>query len=244
MSSLTAELTPQYTFSPHTGLPRVCTSLLNRACDLFWEARFGIRTAKGAEVNYHDARAYGALAYNTYFRIFDRLGLKRDDVVVDIGCGKGRVVCVAATYPIKQAVGIDIDPSLITAANQNANTMRGAKAPVRFVCQSATEFNYTPATTIVLVSPFGEETMEKTLNRINESLEENPRDLKIVYANPVLSPMLAEKPWLKLFENWTPSKWSRVKFPIHFYKTVCAMMAALIKRATEITEVAERCPVC
>lgn len=247
MSTLTAELTPEYRFSPHNGIPRYCTSLLNRVCDRFWEARLGIRTAKGALSLHHDARHYGALAYDTYFRIFDRLALKSGDVVVDIGCGKGRVVCLAATYPIKESIGVEIDPELCAAGEENGRRMRGARAPMRFVCQSATEFDFTPVNTVVLVSPFGEETMEKMLDRVEQSLEERPRSLQIAYANPVLSPMLATKPWLKLFECWTPQKWSRVKFPIHFYRNVIAIIAALFKRTTEfmteLTEVVLHCPV-
>jgi len=103
MSTLTAELTPEYRFSPAPKFPRYCTSLLNRTCDLVWEARLGIHTTGGALV----ARDYGCLAYDTYFKIFDHLELKPDDVVVDIGCGKGRVVCVAATYCVKEVIGVD-----------------------------------------------------------------------------------------------------------------------------------------
>src|SRR5687767_10070394 len=104
MPTLTAELTPEYRFSPHQGIPRYCTSIVNRLCDCYWEAKFNIRTAKGAWSHHHDARPYGALAYDTYFRIFDYLKLQPNDVVADIGSGKGRVVCIAATYPVAEAI--------------------------------------------------------------------------------------------------------------------------------------------
>jgi predicted RNA methylase len=219
MATLVSELTPEYKFVPYTGIPRYCTSLFNRASDFVWERKLGIRTAKGAPSPHPDARHYGALAYDTYFRMFDRLQLKPGDVVVDIGAGKGRVVCIAAMYPVKEVIGVEIDPELCAAGSENAKVMRGARAPMRFVCQSATAFDFDPVNTIVMISPFGEETMERMLARVEESLEACPRPLQIAYGNPVLSPMLAAKPWLQLFECWRPGKWSRVKFPVHFYRT-------------------------
>jgi SAM-dependent methyltransferase len=220
MATLAAELTPEYRFSPAPTFPRYCTSLLNRACDLLWEARLGIQTTGGALSLHPDARDYGCLAYDTYFKILDRLELQPEDVVVDIGCGKGRVVCVAATYRVKEVIGVDIDPRLLALGQANGRRMRNRRAPVRFACQSAADFDFDPVSVVVLISPFGEATMEKTLARIERSLEARPRSLRIAYGNPVLSPMLAAKRWLKLFECWRPGVWSRVKFPVHFYQTV------------------------
>ena len=245
MSTLAAELTPEYRFSPAPKVPRYCTSLLNRTCDFFWEARLGIHTTGGALSLHPDARDYGCLAYDTYFKIFDRLELQPDDVVVDIGCGKGRVVCAAATYSVKEVIGVDIDPHLLALGQANGRRMRGRRAPVRFACQSAADFNFEPVSTVVLISPFGEATMEKTLTRIEQSLEARPRSLRIAYGNPVLSLMLAAKRWLKLYECWRPGRWSRVKFPVHFYRSACvAFVVALRKLDEELALVTETIPYC
>jgi predicted RNA methylase len=247
MPTLVSELTPEYRFAAAPAIPRYCTSLLNRACDFVWERKLGIHTTGGAPSPHPDARHYGSLAYHTYFSIFDRLSLKPGDVVADIGCGKGRVVCIAATYPIKEAIGVEIDGALCALGEENGARMRQPHAPVRFACQSASEFDFEPVNKIVMISPFGEKTMEKTLDRVEESLEARPRSLEIAYGNPVLSPLLAAKPWLKLFECWRPGKWSRMKFPVHFYRHMTALMAAALKRMTEametIQETMQFCPI-
>jgi predicted RNA methylase len=144
--------------------------------------------------------------------------LKPTDVVVDLGCGKGRVVCVAATYPVKSVVGVEIDPPLCELAEKNGARMRGRRAPVSFACVSATDFDYDDVNIVVMFHPFGADTMRVVLSRWEESLERKPRSFRIVYGNPILSPMLAAKPWLRLYECWNPSTWSRVKFPVHFYQ--------------------------
>jgi SAM-dependent methyltransferase len=220
MPPIAAQLSPEYRFSPAPTFPRYCTSALNRVCDRYWEWRYNIDTRGGAPSPHADAHHYGYLAYHTYFGIFDQLDLKPTDVVVDLGCGKGRVSCIAATYPIKESIGVEIDPPLAEQGQANAARMRGRRAPLRVVCQSATDFDYDQVNVIVMFHPFGADTLRTVLGLWEESLARRPRTLRVVYGNPVLSPMLAAKPWLRLYECWNPTTWSRVKFPVHFYKTV------------------------
>lgn len=202
-----------------SSLPQLCTSLVNRTSDLGWEWRLGVRTTRNAPSPHRDANRYGYLAFHTYFAALDALKLEPTDVVVDLGCGKGRVVCAAAQYPIREAIGVEIDPLLASMAEHNASQLRRRRAPVRVVCASATEFDYSTTTVIVMFHPFGADTMNLVLDRLATSLDEHPRPLRIVYANPELSSVLEARPWLNLEKTWQPSRWSRVKFPLHFYRS-------------------------
>lgn len=218
--SLSYELTPVYTFKQSRGLAHYCTSLVNRIADFYWENRFMITTTgKAGPSPTNEINAYGFVAYHSSFAMFDYLGLEPSDVVVDLGAGKGRVVCVAASYPVKRVVGVEIEPHLALDGQRNAVSMRGRRAPIDFRCMSATDYNYDDATVIALFNPFGSETMHEVLKLLEESLVRRPRTLRIVYCNPVLSPQLAAKPWLELYECWTPRTWSRLKFPVHFYRS-------------------------
>jgi predicted RNA methylase len=218
--AISCELSPIYSYRPTRGIAHYTTSLINRVSDCFWENRFMVETTGGVDANASDeVNAYGFVAYHTWFRIFDHLALQASDVVVDLGAGKGRVVCVAASYPVQRVVGVEIDPQLAAAGRSNALTMRGRHAPVDVRTLSATDFNYDDATVITLFHPFGSETMHRVLQLVEASLARRPRLLRIVYCNPVLSPQLAAKPWLELYECWTPRTWSRLKFPVHFYRS-------------------------
>lgn len=219
MPPVAARLSPDYRFTPAPTFPRHCTSVLNRICDRYWEARLNVQTRGGAPSPHPDANHYGYLAYHTYFSIFDRLDLKPSDVVVDLGCGKGRVVCTAATYNIRAAVGIEIDQPLCDLARENGARMRRRRAAVQFLCESAVDYDYDNASVIVMFHPFGADTMREVLAKWQASLERRPRTFRVVYGNPILSPMLAAKPWLRLYVCWTPGTWSRVKFPVHFYRS-------------------------
>lgn len=215
---LAAQLSPEYRFTPAPTFPRYCTSFLNRVCDRFWETYFNISTLGGAPSPHADANHYGYLAYHTYFSIFDSLQLQPADVVADLGCGKGRVSCLAAHYRIRESVGIEIDPPLCELARANGRRMKHRCSPLRFECQSAVDFDYDAVNVVVMFHPFGSDTMRAVMGRWEESLARCPREFRVVYGNPILSPMLAAKPFLQLYECWNPGTWSRVKFPVHFYR--------------------------
>jgi SAM-dependent methyltransferase len=217
MSLIAAELSPEYRYTPAPTIPRYCTSALNRVCDRYWEWYFNIKTLGGAPSPHADANHYGYLAYHTYFAIFDRLKLKPTDVVADLGCGKGRVSCLAASYQIAASIGVEIDPPLCDIARANGARMKHRASPVSFVCKSATDFDYDAVSVIVMFHPFGPDTMRTVLDRWEESLARRPRPFRVVYGNPWLSSIIANRRFLKLYEVWQPSTWSRVKFPVHFY---------------------------
>src|SRR4051812_2676985 len=134
MPPLTLAFSSGHRFAPAPLFPRVFTSILNRIADRFWEHHFNIATRGGAASAHPDANAYGYLAYHTYFSIFKRLQLTPSDVVVDLGCGKGRVSCLAASHPIAASLGIEIDHSLCELARANGRRMRHRRAALRFFC--------------------------------------------------------------------------------------------------------------
>ena len=58
-------------------------------------------------------------------------GVKKTDIVYDLGCGDGRIVITAAKEFGARGVGIDINPQRIKEANDNAKTA-GVENRVRF----------------------------------------------------------------------------------------------------------------
>lgn len=125
-----------------SSLSRICTSLVNRVSDFSWESRLGVKTTRSAPSPHPDANRSGYLAFHTYFSILDSLALTSADVVVDLGCGKGRVVCAAAQYAIKEAVGVEIDSALADEAEANLLRLRKRRTPARIVRGSAVDFDY------------------------------------------------------------------------------------------------------
>jgi SAM-dependent methyltransferase len=91
-------------------------------------------------------------------------GVRRDDLVIDLGSGDGRIVIAAARYFGARGVGIEIDPELVVAATDNARKA-GVADRVRFVAQDALRADISQATvvTMYLLAPLVEKLKPKLL---------------------------------------------------------------------------------
>lgn len=76
-------------------------------------------------------------------------GVKRGDVVYDLGCGDGRVVIAAAQKYGARGVGIDIDPQRIKEAQENARKA-GVTQRVKFIHQDLFQADIREATVVML----------------------------------------------------------------------------------------------
>jgi precorrin-6B methylase 2 len=177
--------------------------VLQKLDNLLWERRLRITTratyrARGdtqsvpAESHY-----YGTVSYHAIFKILSFLSLKPSDVFVDLGCGKGRVVCCAATYDIAEAIGIEYLNTFCDQARRNAHRMHGRRTPVSIVCSKAEEFDFTRDNVFYLFNPFGPATLKQVLDRIQNGIKTQPREVTITYVNPVHENVLAGMAWLK-----------------------------------------------
>jgi ribosomal protein L11 methylase PrmA len=76
-------------------------------------------------------------------------GVKRSDVVYDLGCGDGRIVIAAAKNFGARGVGIDIDPERIREAKKNAR-LAGVENLVEFREQDLFQSDFREATVVAL----------------------------------------------------------------------------------------------
>ena len=217
--SFPAKLTPENNHLTLPKFPNFCTGLINRLGDRFWEKRLGIDTQGRRQIAYRDAHRYESVPYHVCFKIFDWLEAGPADVIVDVGSGKGRVLCTAALRPIRKAIGIEIDPELHAIAEANVRQIRLRRAPIHLFCQSATEYDFEGVTIVCFFNPFGGETMRRVLANLQKSIEADPREVRIVYLNATCAHLLIDQPWIELEEQWKMTTWSRVKSPVHFYRT-------------------------
>jgi predicted RNA methylase len=109
--------------------------------------------------------------------------VRADDVFVDLGCGKGRVLIQAAAYPFARIIGVELDPDLAALARRNV-TNRASHIAI----ESADVTTWAvpdDVTHVYLYNPFHGAVMDAALRRLRESLERSPRELHIGYFNPV-----------------------------------------------------------
>lgn len=112
------------------------------------------------------------------------------DVFADFGSGKGRVVYqAAARYPFKRVIGVEVAGSLndIARINIDRNEKQLRCRNVQLVTADATVWKIPDDLTIAyFFSPFTGQAFRTVIDNLVESLERVPRDLRILYVNPVL----------------------------------------------------------
>jgi SAM-dependent methyltransferase len=107
---------------------------------------------------------------------------------VDLGCGKGKPLLVAASYPFRRLAGVDVSPACIAVARRNVaryGPQRIDPARVRLLIGDAEDFVFPEEPLVVyLYNPFPGAVLERVVANIEASLRERPRPCAVVYVNP------------------------------------------------------------
>lgn len=120
---------------------------------------------------------------------FQTLNLRKNASFLDIGCGKGYVLLCAHQYGFQEIAGIEKSPRLAAIARKNLNR---ANILAQIYQQDAQAFgDFSSYSVFYMFNPFSERVMQNVVRRILESLENNPRQVDILYANPTCHHLIA-----------------------------------------------------
>jgi SAM-dependent methyltransferase len=111
-----------------------------------------------------------------------------DSVFLDLGCGKGKPLMVAASYPFRRLIGVDISPACVQAARRNLarygpEKIDPARVELRVGDAQDVVFPEEPLV-VYLYNPFPAAVLERVMDRLEASLRARPRRAAIVYVNP------------------------------------------------------------
>jgi SAM-dependent methyltransferase len=117
---------------------------------------------------------------------------------VDLGAGMGRAVLLAAEYPFRQAVGVELNPTLARIARRNTALWRKAgraRAPIRILCRDAVDFRFPASPCLAfLFNPFGAPVMRRLLGAMAASFVSRAGQLEILYVNNEQEDVLKGQP--------------------------------------------------
>ena len=122
----------------------------------------------------------------------DTLGneVSPEDVFIDFGSGKGRMVYLAVRdYPFKRVIGVEINEKLNQIARQNIlKRLANLRCrQVELVTSNVLQFEIPDDITVIyLFNPFGGNVFTSLLDQIQLSLERRPRQIRLIYRNPVM----------------------------------------------------------
>jgi SAM-dependent methyltransferase len=106
---------------------------------------------------------------------------------VDLGAGMGRALLLAAEFPFRAVVGVELNPTLAQIGRRNMARWRAAGrafAPMRMVCRNAAEFKMPAGPCVAfLFNPFGAPVLRRLLTEWSRSFVGREGQLDILYVN-------------------------------------------------------------
>ncbi len=124
---------------------------------------------------------------------------------IDIGCGKGRVVMLASDAPFRHVMGVELNPHLAAAAQQNLAIWTAAphSCPnITVLHADALTFPF-PETPVLLYlyNPFDAHVMQLLLDRLAGLALTRTAPIDILYAYPIQRSTFAQHPGVLLLEE-------------------------------------------
>jgi SAM-dependent methyltransferase len=130
---------------------------------------------------------YEATPWASFNKAMRRIALRPEgEVFVDVGCGKGKVLAMAARQPFRKVIGVELSPKLADEARANlerlAPKLRCRDVEVVTADASAWEFP-DDVTVAFFFNPFVGSLLAQVCDNLERSLVRAPRPLRVVYAN-------------------------------------------------------------
>jgi hypothetical protein len=122
--------------------------------------------------------------------VFHGLEVTRDDVFVDLGSGKGRVLYMAARRPFKRVEGIEWSEPLnrIARANLERSRQRLRCREIKIWTVDIQEWEVPEDATVIylyIAFPFSPEIPERLISKMRTSVERSPRRLRLIFPDPL-----------------------------------------------------------
>ncbi len=109
---------------------------------------------------------------------------------LDVGCGKGMCMKVAAELGYAKMEGLDLDERLLNIARKN---MCKLQLNVGCIQANAADFDgYAAYDVFYFYNPFGKPVFEKVIQRLIESQNKRDRDIWAVYYHPVFGELFQQ----------------------------------------------------
>lgn len=184
---------------------------LNRIEALWFDLKWGTRTrgkTAAAKLGLQSSdlphlTGYQAVNEEHLRSALEAVSFPRQSIFVDIGCGKGKALLIAAGYDfVSRAVGVELAASLCDDARRNVERLRARGVihkPVEIVEADAARYQFVNDENIFFVNnPFDWSLMSRLVDNICEAARLSNKEVFLLYANPASAEALRNDPRLRL----------------------------------------------
>lgn len=162
----------------------------DRLLDSYFDRKLGISSSERRSlaelgVILPNCIHYQPVSYYDFIPFLNSIPIRpQRDVFLDFGSGMGRALCLAARYPFRSVIGVEISPELCAIAQENLVRFRP-----KLLCQDVRVFNLDAAeypvpgevSVIYFFHPFFGNVLTKVLQNITKSLSDTPRRILILF---------------------------------------------------------------
>lgn len=150
--------------------------------------------------------AYYGIAPSALARALSDLDIHHNEFTfVDVGCGKGRAMIVAAQFPFHSLWGVEISPELCEIARANLALRPEWANRSSIVHEDAASVTYPEGPVLIFMfHPFLAPVLRRVLANLEAQLRKSPRTIYVLYArNPRYTEVLERFPFLQEISETT-----------------------------------------
>ena len=147
-------------------------------------------------------RQYQPTVPDEFREIMERIDIDWNEYTfIDLGSGKGRALLLASEYPFRRVIGVEVQHDLHLIAEKNIagfESERKVCSDIRSYAGDAREFEFpNEPIFLYLFNPFPEYVLKTVTENLQRSLEQNPREVIVIYNTPECGFLLNEAKALK-----------------------------------------------
>lgn len=149
-----------------------------------WDKLLNIHTSGRDDSNadaYH--HPYEPTPYAVLERLADSGYITKENIVIDYGCGKGRVSFFLHHHLGCRTIGLEYDSRIFKQALWNQEQY-GISDELTFLCENAAGYEIKDADCFYFFNPFSVEILRSVLARILDSYYEAPRAMQLFFYYP------------------------------------------------------------
>ncbi|MFA6303752.1 MAG: class I SAM-dependent methyltransferase [Legionella sp.] len=144
---------------------------------------------------------YRPIPFRHLLKVLNTIPLEKNQCTfLDYGCGKGRALICASTYPFKKIIGVELSRDLLNLAQKNIDNMRHAqtKNTELIQCDAQLFAISDDINVIYFFNPFVGTILENVVKNIHSSFQKTPRKIFIIFFNnSEFDRIVKNQDWLK-----------------------------------------------
>jgi hypothetical protein len=192
------------------------------------ERRRGIETAREVSLGELGLDApqrvrYEPSGWRDLARVLRTQEVSDEDVFIDLGSGKGRVVLQAASYPFRRVIGVELSEELNAIARANIDALRSTLRCGSVEVQTADIAEYDvpdDVTVAYLYNAFRGDLFDAAVRGLLASLDRRERPLRLIYKTPLEEGRLlatGRAVPVRVVRGWRPGREWSAKMSIRMY---------------------------